>query len=479
MRRLLPLFAAALALAVSSTASADTFKVVRPHASGPASVAFSTGGGALPFTQAQDGPNSFATLRAIWQAAGSRYGIPWEVLAAINKVETDFGRNLGPSSAGAVGWMQFMPSTWARWGIDANGDGVADPDNPTDAIFSAARYLAGCGGQFDISGAVYCYNHASWYVTEVLGLAAAFSRGGGMGLFSVDQLQTRISSIRSQMAASNKQLDAARAHARTLARAERRSLRAAAQAPLISDQLEAHKHAVQLDFRVHAAQARAARLQKLVDSAGRRLSALQEQANAAPFAASAPGLLSAPMAAGSYVFPVGGGPQNVSVGKTHHDYPAADIDAPEGSPVYALAAASVVRAWARPSGNCGIGATITTADGQEWTYCHLSYLSPAVHAGARLAAGASMGLVGQTGDATGPHLHLQLDPTTTYPQDEAWFRGFAGVAFRWQTGQPTRALVGPSSQPIFAVLAQPGDTTFASGSGGTASFNSDVVYFTH
>jgi membrane-bound lytic murein transglycosylase B len=164
MRRLLPLLGAVLvlALALSGTAGADNFRVVQPHrpTTGAATV--------VPFTvtqpQGQGGAMSFAALRPIWQAAGSTYGIPWEVLAAINKVETNFGSNLGPSSAGAVGWMQFMPSTWARWGVDANGDGVADPDNPTDAIFSAARYLAGCGGQFDIARAVYCYNHASWYV---------------------------------------------------------------------------------------------------------------------------------------------------------------------------------------------------------------------------------------------------------------------------------------------------------------------------
>ena len=49
------------------------------------------------------------------------------MLAAINKVETNFGGNMGPSSAGAVGWMQFMPDTWLRWGLDADGDGLADP----------------------------------------------------------------------------------------------------------------------------------------------------------------------------------------------------------------------------------------------------------------------------------------------------------------------------------------------------------------
>ena len=80
-------------------------------------------------------------LLPIYQAAGMQYGVRWEVLAAINEIETDYGRNLNISSAGAVGWMQFMPPTWAAYGVDANGDGVKDPFNPVDAIFAAARYL--------------------------------------------------------------------------------------------------------------------------------------------------------------------------------------------------------------------------------------------------------------------------------------------------------------------------------------------------
>ena len=52
---------------------------------------------------------SYQQLLALWQQAGAAYGVPWQVLAAINKIESDFGRNMGPSSAGAVGWMQFMP----------------------------------------------------------------------------------------------------------------------------------------------------------------------------------------------------------------------------------------------------------------------------------------------------------------------------------------------------------------------------------
>jgi hypothetical protein len=107
-------------------------------------------------------------LLPIYQAAGIEYDVPWQVLAAINEVETDYGRNLSVSSAGAVGWMQFLPSTWKRWGVDANGDGVADPYNPVDAIFSAARYLQAAGAAKNVGRAIFAYNHASWYVQSVL-----------------------------------------------------------------------------------------------------------------------------------------------------------------------------------------------------------------------------------------------------------------------------------------------------------------------
>jgi hypothetical protein len=107
-------------------------------------------------------------LISIYQAAGIEYDVPWQVLAAINEIETDYGRNLSISSAGAEGWMQFMPDTWKRWGVDANGDGVADPYNPVDAIFTAARYLNAAGASKNISGAIFAYNHADWYVQSVL-----------------------------------------------------------------------------------------------------------------------------------------------------------------------------------------------------------------------------------------------------------------------------------------------------------------------
>jgi murein DD-endopeptidase MepM/ murein hydrolase activator NlpD len=107
-------------------------------------------------------------LLPIYQAAGIQYGIRWEVLAAINEIETDYGRNLNVSSAGALGWMQFMPATWDMYGVDANGDGEKDPFNPVDAIFAAARYLRAAGADKDLYRAIFAYNHADWYVESVL-----------------------------------------------------------------------------------------------------------------------------------------------------------------------------------------------------------------------------------------------------------------------------------------------------------------------
>jgi murein DD-endopeptidase MepM/ murein hydrolase activator NlpD len=107
-------------------------------------------------------------LLPIYQACGTQYGIPWQVLASINRIETAFGTNLNVSSAGAMGWMQFIPSSWDAYGVDANDDGRKDPYNPVDAICAAARYLRAAGGQEDLRRAIFAYNHADWYVDEVL-----------------------------------------------------------------------------------------------------------------------------------------------------------------------------------------------------------------------------------------------------------------------------------------------------------------------
>jgi len=106
-----------------------------------------------------------AILVPVYQRAATAYGLGPQgasVLAAINGIETAFGTNLNISSAGAQGWMQFMPETWAGYGVDANGDGVADPYNPEDAIFAAASYLRAAGAPADWYNAVFAYNHADW-----------------------------------------------------------------------------------------------------------------------------------------------------------------------------------------------------------------------------------------------------------------------------------------------------------------------------
>ncbi|HET8538094.1 MAG TPA: lytic transglycosylase domain-containing protein [Solirubrobacteraceae bacterium] len=114
-------------------------------------------------------------LLPIYQAAGAQYHIHWQILAAINEVETGFGRNLRESSAGAIGWMQFLPSTWHRYGVDADGDGKRDPWDPVDAIFAAARYLHAAGAESSLPNAIFAYNHAGWYVDQVIDRARTFA----------------------------------------------------------------------------------------------------------------------------------------------------------------------------------------------------------------------------------------------------------------------------------------------------------------
>jgi membrane-bound lytic murein transglycosylase B len=143
-------------------------------------------------------------LIPIYQRASAQYGLGSQgpaILAGINAVETGFGTNLGPSSAGAEGWMQFMPATWAAYGVDANGDGIADPNNPEDAIYAAARYLSAAGMPADTYGAIYAYNHADWYVSEVLGDAGCYATEVGDAAFTQAGLTPQIEVLRCDPAA--------------------------------------------------------------------------------------------------------------------------------------------------------------------------------------------------------------------------------------------------------------------------------------
>jgi Transglycosylase SLT domain len=109
-----------------------------------------------------------SNLIPVYKAAGRRYHIPWQVLAAINGIETDYGRNLNVSSAGAIGWMQFMPATWSQYAVAVAGQGKPNPYDPRAAIYAAAHLLAANGGARNLRQAIFAYNHASWYVDAVL-----------------------------------------------------------------------------------------------------------------------------------------------------------------------------------------------------------------------------------------------------------------------------------------------------------------------
>jgi murein DD-endopeptidase MepM/ murein hydrolase activator NlpD len=450
--------AVALALVGAAGASAgnSVFTVVGATPALPsAEVPNAPGSIALPLSFTSPPPvtrtMAFAELNALWHRAGAAYGVPWQVLASINKIESNFGRNMGPSSAGAVGWMQFMPSTWLRWGTDADGDGLADPWAPEDAVYSAARYLAAAGAREDLERGIFAYNHADWYVRDVLELAAVYGADGGAATFDLDQRDVRLETASAEVARANQALLRAIRNVRAARRVERRLARKAERATLLSDRLELERHAF-------AAATRADRAGETVRSRRDALAAATAELDAARAGAATGTLPSASNLLGTagYAFPVGGGPGQISVGRHHHDYPAADIAAPSGAPLYALTDGVVEAAWPLGSGACGIGFKMLAGDGRSWTYCHLSFLEQSVTAGAALSAGASVGLVGSTGHSTGPHLHLQTGPELTYPQEEPWFQAFAGRAFSWQDGgdHSDVPVADFSSIPIFSATEE-------------------------
>jgi hypothetical protein len=114
-------------------------------------------------------PESPHALRRYYRAGQKRFRVPWQVLAAVNAVESRFGRILGPSSAGALGPMQFMPATWDIYG---RGD-IMDP---RDSIIAAARYLSASGAPEDMRGALFAYNRSDAYVQAILTYAREIQR---------------------------------------------------------------------------------------------------------------------------------------------------------------------------------------------------------------------------------------------------------------------------------------------------------------
>jgi hypothetical protein len=122
----------------------------------------------------------------LYRAAAARFGISWALLAGVGKVECDDGRDPDRSCthegvvniAGAGGPMQFLASTWARYGVDGDGDGRADRWDAADAIYGAARYLRASGAPRDDRAALLAYNHAASYADDVEAWAARYASSG-------------------------------------------------------------------------------------------------------------------------------------------------------------------------------------------------------------------------------------------------------------------------------------------------------------
>lgn len=150
-------------------------------------------------------------LQPIWLAAGDTFHLDWHILAGITQVESGFGCNMGPSSAGAVGWTQFLPATWERWGMDADGDGKADPYNAVDAVFSTARYLRVTGAPADYHRAILAYNHAEWYYHQVMDAATTFGAFTDSQFTQLARWSQQALQLRQRMTVLSEGLDRARA----------------------------------------------------------------------------------------------------------------------------------------------------------------------------------------------------------------------------------------------------------------------------
>ena len=124
-----------------------------------------------------------APVKALYVAAANKYQLPWTLLAGIGMEETAHGHASATSTAGAQGLMQFIPATFTAYGVDGDGDGRASIHSDADSIFSAANYLTKSGvtkGPDGVRAALYAYNHAQWYINDVLHYAHSY--GGGLVL---------------------------------------------------------------------------------------------------------------------------------------------------------------------------------------------------------------------------------------------------------------------------------------------------------
>ena len=148
--------------------------------------------GRLPVTSGATGsladipPEQIPVMQAA--AAASGCGLDWTTLAAVARVESTFGTNMATSSAGAIGYGQFLPSTWALPGIGNGGN----PYDYHDALPAMARYLCASGAGQDLRRALWAYNHADWYVNEVLAFAAQYAAAANAAISAAPAARGRV-----------------------------------------------------------------------------------------------------------------------------------------------------------------------------------------------------------------------------------------------------------------------------------------------
>jgi cell wall-associated NlpC family hydrolase len=146
-----------------------------------------------------------ASYLELYQASATRCPMPWTILAAVGQVESDQGRDTSVSSAGAVGPMQFEPATWARWGVDGDGDGSKNPRDPADAIPAAADYLCSLGVTKNPHNALVDYNcgnsgpvcqtASAGYAATVLSIAASYGTTSSGSPVAQQALQVALAQV--------------------------------------------------------------------------------------------------------------------------------------------------------------------------------------------------------------------------------------------------------------------------------------------
>ena len=289
-----------------------------------------------------------------------------------------------------------MPSTWLRWGMDANGDGVADPWNPDDAIFAAARYLAAAGGRDGHRArrsSPTTTRSGTW--TRCSRSRASTGRTASTSPFTLrPDARPDVQAAEQAIATQNRRRRPRQratsggsrvGHAVMYARADA--------APLLSDRLALEKRAFQVGVERGEASVGVGAPRQTTKLEGCRAGAragpverVDELHAAAVRPRSPPRSTRATTSSRSAA-----GRRSSRSATTTTTIPPPTSPRPQGSPLYALDRRLRRRRVARrPTGNCGIGLTMRAAgDGREWTYCHMSYVDPGVQPGVAVAAGAA------------------------------------------------------------------------------------------